>query len=50
MRKYYEFIFSDEIPGKLYQIKTVVRNKADETADPLVQETLRLIDVKNLDS
>ena len=48
--KYYEFIFSDQIPGKLYQIKTVVRDKADETADPLVQETLRLIDVKNLDS
>ncbi len=44
--KYYEFIFSDDIPGNLYQIKTVIPDRSKEDAEPLVQETLTLIDVK----
>ena len=48
--KYYEIIFSDEIPGKLYQITTIIPDKSNESAEPLVMETLRLVDVKNQDS
>ena len=48
--KYYELIFSDEIPGKLYKIMTLVKDKINETDEPLVQETLTLVDVKGLDS
>lgn len=48
--KYYEFIFSDEIPGSLYQIKTVIPDRSEETAEPLVLETLTLIDVKDNES
>jgi hypothetical protein len=44
--KYYEFIFSDDIPGKLYQIMTLVPDKSNQLADPLVLETLTLVDVK----
>lgn len=42
--KSYEFIFSDEIPGKLYQIKTVIPDKKDPAKAPLIQETLTLIE------
>ena len=48
--KYYEFIFSDDIPGKLYQITTIIPDKSNELAEPLLMETLRLIDVKQQDS
>ena len=48
--KYYEIIFSDDIPGKLYQITTIIHDKSSESAEPLVMETLKLVDVKNQDS
>ena len=48
--KYYEIVLSDEIPGKLYQITTIIPDASSETAEPLVMETLKLIDVKNHDS
>lgn len=48
--KYYEFIFSDEIPGNLYQITTVIPDRSKEDAEPLILETLTLIDVKNNES
>ena len=48
--KYYEIIFSDDIPGKLYQITTIIPDKSNELAEPLLMETLRLIDVKQQDS
>ena len=45
--KYYELIFSDDIPGSLYQIKTVIPDSSkEETAEPLILEILTLIDVK----
>ncbi len=43
--KYYEFIFSDELPGNLYQIKTVIPDKGDHSK-PLILETLTLINIK----
>ena len=48
--KYYEFIFSDQIPGSLYQIKTVIPDKSKVQAEPLILETLKLVDVKPLQS
>jgi len=48
--KYYEFIFSDEIPGSLYQITTVIHDRSKEDAEPLILETLTLIDVKSNES
>lgn len=48
--KYYEFIFSDDIPGSLYQIKTVIPDTSKEGAEPLILETLTLVDVKNNES
>jgi len=48
--KYYEIVLSDEIPGKIYQITTIIPDASSETAEPLVMETLKLIDVKNHDS
>ena len=39
--KSYEFILSDAVPGKLFQIKTVVPDQ-DDPARPLLQETLTL--------
>jgi len=44
--KYYEFIFSDDIPGTLYQIKTVIPSKDENAKEALILETLTLIDVK----
>ncbi len=44
--KYYEFTFSDEIPGTLYQIKTVIPDNSKEQAEPLIEEVLTLINVK----
>lgn len=43
--KRYEFIVSDTIPGKLYQIKTVI-NDAENPEVPLMQETLTLRNIK----
>ncbi len=48
--KYYEFIFSDDIPGTLYKITTVIPDTNAESAEPLILETLTLIDVKNNES
>ncbi len=48
--KYYEFIFSNKIPGSLYQIKTVIPDKSGKTKEPLILETLTLVDVKNNES
>lgn len=41
-KKRYEFIMSDDIPGKLYQIHSLVINQDDPSADPLIAETLTL--------
>jgi len=43
--KRYEFIISDEIPGKLYQIRTVI-NDAENPDVPLVEEVLTLKSVE----
>ncbi len=43
--KRYEFILSDEIPGKLYQIWTVI-NDAENPSVPLVEERLTLVNVE----
>ena len=43
--KRYEFIISDEIPGKLYQIKTVI-NDAENPDAPLMVEVLTLKSVE----
>ena len=43
--KRYEFILSDEIPGKLYQIRTVI-NDAENPAVPLLEEVLTLKSVE----
>jgi hypothetical protein len=43
--KSYEFIFSDDIPGSLYQITTIIPDKSKESAEPLLLETVTLIDV-----
>ncbi len=43
--KSYEFILSNEIPGKLYQIKTVI-NDAENPGVPLMIETLTLKSVE----
>ena len=43
--KRYEFIMSEEIPGKLYQISTVI-NDAENPSVPLLEEKLTLINVE----
>ena len=43
--KSYEFILSNEIPGKLYQIRTVI-NDAENPGVPLMMETLTLKSVE----
>jgi hypothetical protein len=43
-QKTYEFILSDEIPGTLYQIKTVVKNPAGPDKGPLLEEVLTLVE------
>jgi len=45
--KYYEVVISDDIPGKLYRITTIIPDTSSETAEPLIVETLKLIDVKH---
>ncbi len=48
--KYYEFIMAEELPGGIYQIKTVIPDTGKENAEPLVLETLKLVDVKQIES
>ena len=43
--KRYEFIMSEEIPGKLYQIWTVI-NDAENPSVPLMEEKLTLVNVE----
>lgn len=40
--KRYEFILSEEIPGTLYQIRTVVPDHSEPANGPLIEETLTL--------
>ncbi len=42
--KSYELIFSDQIPGELYEIKTVIKDAQDEQKEPLIQEKLILVE------
>jgi len=44
--KRYEFIFSNQIPGSLYQIQTVVPDKSGSDKGPLIKETLTLQNVE----
>ncbi len=43
--KRYEFIMSEEIPGKLYQIWTVI-NDPENSSVPLLEERLTLVNVE----
>lgn len=43
--KSYEFILSEDIPGTLFQIRTVVPDNSQSQADPLIEETLTLVEV-----
>lgn len=47
--KTYEFIFSEEIPGELYQIRTVIPNNVEQDAEPLITETLTFAGAKSID-
>lgn len=40
--KTYEFTFSDKIPGKLYSIKTIIKDADNPTDEPLIVEELTL--------
>ena len=40
--KSYEFIFSDSIPGSLYQIRTVIPDNSKKGGEALIEETLTL--------
>jgi hypothetical protein len=42
--KTYEFILSDDVPGALYQIRTIIKNSTDPDKGPLVEEILTLIE------
>ncbi len=44
--KRYEFILSEEIPGTLYQIRTVVPDHSEPATGPLIEETLTLKEAK----
>lgn len=44
--KRYEFILSDQIPGTIYQIKTIVPDTSKPEAPPLVEETLTIKSVE----
>lgn len=47
--KRYEFVMSDEIPGKLYQIHTVIPDNVNKGAPPLIEETLTFAGVEPLE-
>ncbi len=42
--KRYEFIFSEEIPGTLFQIRTIIPSKKESASEPLIEETLTLVE------
>ena len=44
--KRYEFIFSNQIPGTLYQIRTVVPDKSGVDKESLIEETLTLQNIE----
>jgi hypothetical protein len=46
--KTYEFIVSDEIPGYLYSVRTVIPGAEGDFSSPLVEEKLTLLDVSPL--
>ncbi len=48
--KRYEFVVSDAIPGRLYQIHTVVPNNVEKNAPPLIEETLTFKSVESLNT
>ena len=43
--KRYEFIFSKQVPGSLYQIKTIIPDNSDVNKDALIEEILTLKNV-----
>ena len=43
-QKTYEFILSDDVPGGLYQIKTVTQNASEPDKGPLLEEVLTLVE------
>lgn len=43
-QKSYEFILSEDIPGMLYQIKTVIQNPNGSGNGPLIEEVLTLVE------
>jgi len=45
--KRYEFILSEDIPGTLFQIRTVIQdgNKEGDAKPPLIEETLTLVEI-----
>jgi len=47
--KRYEFVMSDVIPGKLYQIRTMIPNNVEEDAPPLIEEVLTFESVEPLE-
>lgn len=44
--KRYEFIFSDNVPGTLYQIKTIIPDNSSPDKEPLILETLTFKNAK----
>ena len=44
--KVYEFILSEDIPGELYQIRTIINDRQDPSKEPLIEEVLTLVDIK----
>ena len=40
--KTYQFTFSDDLPGKLYSIKTIIKDTENPTGEPLIVEELAL--------
>ena len=42
--KHYEIVLSEQIPGELFQIKTVIPNKDSKVTEPLISETLTLVE------
>ncbi|MHC8441326.1 MAG: hypothetical protein ACYYK0_03925 [Candidatus Eutrophobiaceae bacterium] len=48
--KSYEFIFSDQVPGSLYQISTIIHDPDKSKEAPLMREILTLVNAKPLQS
>lgn len=46
--KRYEITLSDQVPGTLYRIRTVIRDAGEQTAEPLLAETLTLVSTRPL--